>query len=94
MLQLRICTCPKRDYEQELKNREKALTKNILRRSGDVVFTYPLTPDGVGGYTEAVKGQAGLEGQNGLNAHRSRINPSRPKIIFFILVNYYYKNHI
>ena len=31
LLHLRICTCPKRDFESEQKNREKQLSKNILK---------------------------------------------------------------
>ena len=30
MQNLRICTCPKRDFENDEKNREKQLSKNIL----------------------------------------------------------------
>ena len=31
LLHLRICTCPKRDFESEEKNREKQLSKNVLK---------------------------------------------------------------
>ena len=30
ILQVRICTCPKRDLEQDEKNREKQLSKSVL----------------------------------------------------------------
>ena len=31
LLHLRICTCPKRDFESEEKAREKQLSKNVLK---------------------------------------------------------------
>ena len=34
LLHLRICTCPKRDFESEEKNREKQLSKNVLKCGG------------------------------------------------------------
>ena len=33
VLQLRICTCPKRDMDQDEKNSEKQVSKNVLSNS-------------------------------------------------------------
>lgn len=39
---LRICTCPKRDYENDEKNREKQMSKNVLKNVGGEGNKHPI----------------------------------------------------